>query len=187
MKKLTGKIDSEQGLTLIEMIVAMAMTVVIMGSAVALITSALNDQPELSVRADQVTTANTAIAKLVQEIRQGVIGSVTTGLPSNKLEFESYVDGTCGTTTVTTATKCKVAYKCESEKCTRTTGTGTTSTTTVVTGVKNTDNFEYVKGTSPCSSVSGEPATFVTVKLELRSNKGGVTTLSDGAGLRSCP
>ncbi len=178
---------SERGITLIELIVAMSMAIVITGAAVALMVSALTRQPDLTERGDQVGTTETAVEKLVREIRQGVIGTVVTGLPANELEFETYVRGTCGTTAVATATKCKVSYKCESEKCTRTTGSATTSTTTIATGVRNIDDFEYVKGPSPCSTVSGEPTTFVSVKIEMRSNKGGVTTLSDGAALRSCP
>jgi type II secretory pathway pseudopilin PulG len=187
MERYARKTQSEAGLTLVEMIVAMAMAIVITGAAVAMMVSALNRQPDLTERGDKVGDASVAVEKLVREIRQGVVGSVATGLPANQLQFETYVDGACGSTTVTTGTKCKVSYQCESEKCTRTTGSGTTATTTIATGVRNSDNFEYVTGTSPCSKVTGEPVSFVAVKIELKSKKGGIITLSDGAGLRSCP
>src|ERR1700750_193299 len=187
MERYVKKMQPDDGLTLIEMIVAMSMAIVITGAAVAMMVSALNRKRDLTERGDKVSDASVAVEKLVREIRQGVIGSVATGLPANQLQFETYVDGACGSTTVTTGTKCKVTYKCESEKCTRTTGSGTTSTTTIATGVKNSDIFEYVTGPSPCSTVTGTPASFVAVKIELRSKKGGVTALSDGAGLRSCP
>jgi Tfp pilus assembly protein PilW len=187
MERTAKKVaESEAGVTLVELIVAMSMAIVITGAAVAMFVSVLNRQPDLTERADKVGDASVAVEKLVRELRQGVIGTVNTGLPANQLQFESFVNGTCGTTPVTTGTKCKVVYKCESEKCTRTTGSAT-ATTTIATGVKNSDIFEYVKGPSPCTSVTGEPVMFVAVKIELRSKKGGVTTLSDGAGLRSCP
>lgn len=177
---------SDAGFTLIEMVIAMAMAIVITGAAVAMLVSVMQRQPDLTERGDKVADARLETEQFVREIRQGVVGSVGASSTANRLEFETYVDQRCGTTTVSVATKCKVVYLCELEKCTRTTGTTTTSTTTTATGVKNSEVFEYVKGTSPCSGVTGQPTTFVGVKLELRSKKGGAVTIEDGAALRSC-
>ncbi len=178
--------DSESGFTLIEMVVATSMAIVITGAAVAMLVSVLQRQPDLTERADQVGKARTGVERFVREIRQGVVGSVKSNTATG-FEFESYVDTKCGTTAVTTATKCRVVYSCASEKCTRTTGpTGSTSSITLAEKVRNSSFFEYVSGTPPCASVTGEPVTFVAVTLEFRSKKGGVARLQDGAGLRSC-
>ena len=176
-------------MTLIELVVAMAMAIVITGASVAMMVSVLQRQPDLTQRGDQVGKARVAVEKLVQGVRQGVVGTptLTTTSTTSKLQLETYVDGRCGTTTVSTATKCKVVYQCEAEICTRTTGTSTTSTERIAEGVRNPSTvFETLKGPSPCASVSGETITFIAVDIELKSKKGGVTLLEDGAGLRSC-
>ena len=186
MKLPTHIPDSEDGLSLIEMVVAMAMAIVITGAAVSMLVSVIQRQPDLTERADQVGKARVGVERFVREIRQGVVGSIKSNTAAG-FEFETYVDSKCGTTTITKATKCRVVYSCASEKCTRTTGlAGSTSSVTVAEKVKNATVFEYVQGASPCSSVTGEPTTFVAVNLEFRSKKGGVTKLQDGAGLRSC-
>jgi hypothetical protein len=178
--------DSERGVTLIEMTVAMAMAIVITGAAVAMLVSVLQRQPDLTERGDQVGKARIGVERFIREIRQGVVGSVKANTTTG-FEFETYVDTKCGTTSVTTATKCRVVYSCAIEKCTRTSGPlGSTSSSTVAEKLRNTAFFEYVSGAAPCASVTGEPVTFVGVALELRSKKGGVTKLEDGAGLRSC-
>jgi hypothetical protein len=173
---------------MIETIIAMGMAVVVTGAAVLMLVSVLRQQPELTQRADQVSTVQNSVERLVREIRQGVVASpglsTSTG---SKLEFETYVDGRCGTATVSAATKCKVVYQCEKETCTRTSGTGTaTATTTFAEHVKNAEPFSYLSGPSPCTTVSGESRTFISVTLELKSSRAAPTKIEDGAGLRSC-
>jgi Tfp pilus assembly protein PilW len=187
MIDVPDSVKSQHGISLIEMVVAMSMAVVITGAAVSMMVSVLKSQPDLTERSDQVGKSRVGVDRFVREIRQGVVGSVKANTAAG-FEFETYVDSKCGTTTVSVATKCKVVYACASEKCTRTTGpTGATSSVTFGEKIKNPSAvFEYVAGTAPCSKVTGEPITFVAVKLEMRSQKGGVTTLQDGAGLRSC-
>jgi hypothetical protein len=181
------RLDSESGITLIETIIAAAMAVVVTGAATAMLISALQRQPDLTQRADQIGKARIGTDKMVRDIRQGVIGTVAGTSTEGKVEFESYVDGRCGTTTVTSATKCKVVIQCASEVCSRTTGTSATTSERIVEGVKNASTvFQYVKGPSPCSSTAAETPTFIAVTLELKSKKGGVTKIEDGAGLRSC-
>jgi Tfp pilus assembly protein PilW len=178
---------SEQGISLVEMVVAMAMAIIVTGAAVSMMVSVLQRQPELTERGDQVGQVRVGIDRFVREIRQGVVGSVQANTASG-FKFKTYVDTKCGTTTVAVATKCEVSYSCSSEKCTRTTGpTGSTSSTVLAEKVKNAAAvFEYVSGTAPCSKITGEPVTFVGLSLEMRSKDGGVTKLQDGAGLRSC-
>src|SRR6201989_1855442 len=117
MERYVKKKQPDDGLTLIEMIVAMSMAIVITGAAVAMMVSALNRQPDLTERGDKVSDASVAVEKLVREIRQGVIGSVATGLPANQLQFETYVDGRCGSATGSNGTKCQHTYQRDSAKC----------------------------------------------------------------------
>jgi prepilin-type N-terminal cleavage/methylation domain-containing protein len=185
---------SEAGFTMIELLVAMTMAVVLTGAAVALLVTALKDQPKVTNRADQVGKARIATEQMVRELRQGVSGSVNKGeTPSaSKVTFETYVDGTCGTTAVTTGTLCKVTYACAGTSCTRTTknpSTGTQSAaTTFIEGVFNpTAVFEYTKAGSTCASVVGEVVSYVSVTLELLNSDKSKTVLADGADPRSCP
>ena len=180
---------SESGLTLVELLIAATMSVIIIGAATAMLITALQRQPQLTQGADQVGDARLAVEKMVTQVRQGVVGtaSVTNTATTSTLQMESYVDTRCGTTSVSTSTKCKVVFQCASEVCSRTTGTGTTSTERVIAGVKNASSvFEPVTGPSPCVAAT-EVVNFVEVRLELKTRKGnGVTKIQDGAGLRSC-
>jgi type II secretory pathway pseudopilin PulG len=190
----SARTDLEAGISLIELIIAATMAVVITGAAVALLISSLKRQPDLTQRADQVANAQVATERMVSDIRQGVIGTAIvtkTATPApgtSELALETYVDGQCGTNTVTTGTKCTVTYTCAAEVCKRKTGTGTaTNTRTVISGVKNTGNvFEVIKGVNNCTTPTSESPRFVGVAVELRSQKGGVTKLEDGATMQSC-
>src|ERR1700749_4135166 len=121
MPRSNSRSSSESGLTLVELVVAMSMAIVITGAAVAMLVSSLNRQPDLTERADQVGTAQTAVERMVRDVRQGIVGKtvLTTSASTSKLELETYVGSQCGTTAVTTATKCKVTYTCETEVCKR--------------------------------------------------------------------
>jgi prepilin-type N-terminal cleavage/methylation domain-containing protein len=180
---------ADDGFTLVELLVSMTMAVVIVAGAAAMLIYAVQRQSDLTQRADQVGEGQIQMEKMVRGIRQGVIGTatVTTTSSSSKLKLETYVDGNCGTTAVTVSTKCLVVYECASEICARTTGSSTTKTEKMLTGVKNASTvFEGITGPSPCGSSTAEVVSFVEVKLELKSKKGGVTKLQNGGGLRSC-
>jgi hypothetical protein len=182
-------VGAEEGLTLVELLISITMAVVITGAAAAMLINSLQRQSDVTQRADQVGQAQVAVERMVRSIRQGVVGtaSVTNSASSSTLRLETYVDRNCGSTAVTTGTKCLVVYQCSSEVCSRTTGSGTTQTESVITGVKNVGTvFEGITGPSPCSTSTAEVVSFVEVKLELKSKKGGATNLQDGAGLRSC-
>jgi type II secretory pathway pseudopilin PulG len=180
----------EDGLTLVELLVSVTMAVVICAAAATMLINALQRQSDATQRADQVGEARIAVEEMVRSIRQGVLGSasITTTASSSTLKFETYVDRYCGQTAVTTSTKCQVVYQCTAEVCSEITGSGTTRTEKVIGGVKNNGTvFEGVTGPSPCeSTTSTEVVSFVEVKLELKSKKGGVTKLQNGADLRSC-
>lgn len=165
------------------------MAVVITAAAAAMLISALQTQGDVTQRADQVGEAQVAVEKMVRSIRQGVVGTatVTKSGTTSTLKLETYVDRFCGSTTVTTSTKCVVSFQCTSEVCSQITGSGTTRTEKLVSGVKNTGSvFEAVTGPSICTSSTAEVVSFVEVKLELKSKEGGATNLQNGAGLRSC-
>lgn len=181
--------SDDRGLTLVELLVSVTMAVLVSGAAAMMLINALQRQGDVTQRADQVTEAQVAVERMVRSIRQGVQGTatVTNSGTTSTLKLETYVDGFCGQSAVTTSTKCSVTYQCTSEACSMTTGSGTTRTEKMITGVKNTGSvFEAVTGPSSCSTSGAEVVAFVEVKLELKSKKGGVTNLQNGAGLRSC-
>ena len=77
LRSRLGAHDGEAGLTLIEMFVAAAMSIVIVGAATAMLISAVQQQPELSKRAQNISTARCQLERLTREIRNGI--SVTAG------------------------------------------------------------------------------------------------------------
>jgi len=64
--------DREAGLTLIEMLVATAMSVAIVGGGTAMLISAVRAQPEQSKRAQNISTARYQLERVTREIRNGV-------------------------------------------------------------------------------------------------------------------
>lgn len=186
----TARVQSESGFTLIELIIASAMSVVVMGAAVAMLISALQMQPKLTHSADQVGVARVASERIVNELRQG--STVYTKTPTT-LSFLTFVHAspcTATPSTAATAISCRVTYTCSTGTCVRSVtnadGTGTPRTTTVVTGASSSEVFCYMPSTTvgKCGTSSGTP-TYVGIKLVLPASSGGSpTTLEDGATLR---
>jgi len=176
----------EAGLTLIELLVAAAMGVVLMGAVVTVLIGALRAQPQLSKSAGNIQTARFALERMTRELRNGI--SVATGVNGStptSVSFETYVrHASCGGTTLLAATspsiKCQVRYTCESGACKRTETqpgvlTGGTPVT-IVTGLTSATGFSYSSSN-----------TYVKVTLVIPSPGGGsdTTTVSDGASLRN--
>lgn len=193
----------EAGFTLIELIVAITMMVIIVGASVSLLITSFRSQPKISADANRVGTARVAMNKLINEIRQGVVGSVTTPVnstPTGQLELETYVDTACGATGPQGL--CKVIYSCATSASLEAPGNGictrrTEATNgslgnleTVASGISNpTQVFRGMQAASNCPGAStAQVTTFVAVTLAFPGADSGETstTLSDGAGLRSC-
>jgi Tfp pilus assembly protein PilW len=179
LRKRLGK--DEAGLTLIELLVAAAMGVVLMGAVVTVLIGALRSQPKLSKGAGNIQTARYVLDRMTRELRNGIsVGEAK----ANTVSFETYVrSSSCGSSTLLASTspsiKCQVRYTCESGSCERTeTQPGVLTGGTAV---------KMVEGLSGETGFSYPSPTYVKVTLVLPSPGGGsdTTTISDGASLRN--
>lgn len=186
----------ERGLTLIELIVASAMSVVLMAGVSSMLISTMKTQPKVSERAQDVSSARWVLERLTREIRNGVRIDVAT--PST-VSFVTYVRRTsCGgsvqTSATTPAIKCQVTYQCTATFCTRSEAAEGKAGTpkTVFTGINSSSVFCYVpsKAADPLScgeARSFKETTYIGVRLQMPKPDGAATalTVSDGASLRN--
>jgi prepilin-type N-terminal cleavage/methylation domain-containing protein len=192
--RVKRRLGDQRGMTLIELLVASAMSVVICGAAVALLISSVRNQPKITETADQVGKASRASEQMITELRQGVKLETR---EKAKVVFVTYVHTTsCSTAPTATANpiQCRVTYTCATTgTCTKSVvnanGTGTALTSTLVTGLSNpTEVFCFMPSTEAgkCGTASSEASTYVGIKLQF-PNTGSktVTTLENGATLRN--
>jgi type II secretory pathway pseudopilin PulG len=183
LRQRLGK--AEAGMTLIELLVAAAMGVVLMGGVVTLLIGGLRSQPKLSQKNTNIQTARVVLERMTRELRNGI---VVKEAKTTTVSFETYVrSSACGAKTGLAATspsiKCQVRYTCEAGSCKRTEtapGTLTGGTpVTMVTGLGSGTGFSY--------SPSTVAPTYVKANLVIPSPGGGTdaTTISDGASLRN--
>jgi prepilin-type N-terminal cleavage/methylation domain-containing protein len=175
----------EAGFTLIELLVAMTMGVVVLGAVGSLVVSAMKDQPRISERAQDITTARWVLERLTRELRNGIrVDKATT----SSVSFETYVrHTTCGGTTLLAATtasiKCEVTFTCTTTKCTRIEAAPKVQTGKAVTifeGINSSSVFSYLPEEEKA------PKTFVKVTLQMPNPAGDAPlTVSDGASLRN--
>lgn len=174
---------NEAGFTLVELLVAMTMGVVVLGAVGSLVVSAMKDQPRISERAQDISTARWVLERLTREIRNGIRVDKAT---ASSVSFETYVrHTTCGgaipLSAKTASIKCEVTYTCTTTKCSRieaapkvTTGT----TRTIFEGIDSSSVFSYAPNVAE--------ATFVEVTLHMPNPAGDAPlTVSDGASLRN--
>lgn len=196
-RRLLARAGDERGLTLVEMLVASAMSVVLVGAIGSMLVGAMRTQPEISERTQDVSSARWVMERLTREIRNGIrIDQATT----SSLSLLTYVRRTsCGggvpTNPATAAIKCQVTYQCTTTACTRSEaadGMYTGTPKTVFTGINSADVFCYVPSTEsdplncgPAKSL--EETTYVGIRLKLPKPTEASTalTVSDGASLRN--
>ena len=178
--------SEESGLTLIELLVASAMSVVLLGAVGSMVISAMRAQPEVSKRSQNVSSARYVLERLTREIRNGVAVDSAT---ASSVSFRTYVRrAACGGAVLTDpsspAIVCQVTYDCTTTSCMRieasegvyTAPPGTS--TTIFSGIDSSDVFTYAP--------SAAAATYVGVKLRIPNPSGpAALTISDGASLRN--
>jgi prepilin-type N-terminal cleavage/methylation domain-containing protein len=179
-----GRLGGEAGFTLIEMLVASAMSIVVLGGVGSLLISTLHDQPVLTQKAANIQTARWVLERLTRELRDGVVVDKAT---ASSVSFQTYVrHSTCGGSTMLPSTsasiKCEVTYTCSGGSCTRVEaapGVYTGTATVIFEGLNNSSSvFTY--------SPSTTSATYVGVTLAIPNpSGGGATTVSDGVSLRN--
>jgi hypothetical protein len=188
MRFLRGRLvgtDREAGLTLVELLVASAMSVIIVGAACMMLISAVRSQPKLSKKSQEISTARYVLERMTRELRNGIV--VYSGATGSKVEFKTRVrHSTCGGAVIespaTPAIECRVTYSCTSTACTR------TETSPEVPGSSGTpiplvDNLDSDKVFNYEPSV--EAPSYVGITLHIENPEGeGELTITDGAGLR---
>ncbi len=186
----------ESGLTLIELLVAAAMSVVLVGAAGSMLISAVRGQPRLSEQSQNVSEARYELERLTRELRNGIRIDVAT---PTQVSFLTRVRRTsCGgpvpTDPEAEAIKCEVTYQCSASTCTRSEAEDGEFGGTPVIVVRNIDDpeaFCFVPSGGAdkleCGeAVSPEATTYVGVNLHVPNPEGpGALTVSDGASLRS--
>lgn len=202
MKRLRWRsiVKDESGMTLIEMLVAATMSVVIVGASCAMLISAVRDQPALSGKAQNVTTARYQLERIVREIRNGVV--VESGSSSQVTMKVRLRRVACGGAPQMNPSaepiECKVSYNCSGSSCTRTEATLAGSpvgiTAIALSGIGSTNVFCFVPSAEADPTRCGPrqegegalPPTYIGVNLEVPDPEGpGLLTVSDGATLRS--
>lgn len=186
MRRLRARLGrGEAGMTLVELLVAAAMSVTLVGAAGAMLISAVRDQPRLSKKTQEITTARYVLERMTREIRKGIF--VYAGASGSKVEFQTRVRRTaCGGGVEEDldepAIECRVTYDCTSgTACTRSetepAEPGSSGTpTTLIDGLSSGEVFNYEPPSSP---------SFVGITLNIANPEGkGSLTVTDGAGLR---
>jgi hypothetical protein len=186
----------EAGLTLVELLVASAMSVVLLGAIGSMVISTMRTQPKISKSAQNISSGRWVLDRMTRELRNGIRVDQAT---ASKLSFLTYVrHATCGGTALPSATlpsiKCEVTYQCTTSACTRTEaadGVYTGTAQTMFTGINSSNIFCYVPSAEadPLTCGTAKAAaevTYVRVRLQLPDPSGaGSLTVSDGASLRN--
>ncbi len=191
--RLRARAGEEDGLTLVELLVAAAMGVVLMAAVTSMVIGAMRAQPEISERAQSITSARYVLERMTREIRNGIRIDKAT---ATSVSFLTYVRRTScgGSTPSTTSIKCEVTYTCTSTTCSRieaADGVYTGTAQTIYKGLGSAEVFCFVPSTNsdsltcgPALSVAG--TTYVGVKLKLPNPTGaGSFIVSDGSSLRN--
>ncbi len=184
MRRLPRRAGEEEGLTLIELLVASAIGVILLGAVGSMVVAAMHGQPEVSGRAQNISSARWVLERLTRELRSGVV--VETASPS-EVSFRTYVrHTTCGSAEAppssTPAIECKVTYSCTATVCSRAEADPKSAeagtATTIFRGIDDSSVFSYAPNT--------EEPTYVGITLHIPNPSGPADlTVSDGASLRN--
>lgn len=193
------RLREEDGLTLIELLVASAMSVILLGAIGSMVVSTMRAQPGISERGHDVSTTRAVMERMTREIRNGI--RVDRAYPTS-VSFLTYVRrSSCGgsvpASASTPAIKCEVTYQCTTTACTRieaAEGKYTGTARTILTGINSSSVFCYVPSTEPDPLTCGpnpspekpSTTTYVGVRLRMPNPSGtGALNASDGASLRN--
>lgn len=174
---------SEAGFTLVELLVAAAMGVVVMGAVASLVISAVRQQPHISKQAQNISTARWVLERMTRELRNGIVVKEKS---ASMVSFEGYVrHSACGATTpATTAIKCRITYECTTTACSRKESEPNVSGGTarpIFSGIDSNQIFSYAP-----SEAAAPLITYVKITLRLPNPTGtGALTVSDGTSLRN--
>lgn len=178
--RLLSRLRDEDGFTLHELLMAAALSLIVIGGMIMVMMVAIRSEPRTSERSADVQQARTAMDQITRELRQGA--TVISGTPY-ELTMVTFVNSaTCGGAGSETARLCRVTYRCATDSCTRVElnpdGSGAAESRQVVSGIADEPVFSY----SPSVSASR----YVGVRMLFPSRNGDDSiTLSDGVALRN--
>jgi type II secretory pathway pseudopilin PulG len=175
----------EAGFTLVELLVAAALGVVVMGGVVMLVVGAVRYQPKISKEAENVSSARWILERLTHELRNGI--SIKEGT-ATRISFEGYVrHSTCGGSAALAAGSpsiiCRITWECSTTACTRresspaAPGTGTAKQ--VFSGLSSNQVFTFVPNVAAATYVKA------TLRLTPADPAGQPLVISSGASLRN--
>ena len=181
LSKLTGRLGSESGYTLVELLVASMVGLLVIGTAVTVFVAAVRSQPNLTTRGTTISQARTSAERMVRELRQGKTVYTAT---SSQLSFLTHVpsNDSCGAGSA--GGFCRVTYTCTGGTCTRVTakpdGSSPGSPYTLVSGLAGNLVFNYSYGPSG--------PTYIGINFMFPGQNGGNgISVSDGASLMNAP
>lgn len=184
LRERLGCVDGEGGMTLVELLVAASMSVILVGAAGSMVISAVRQQPELSERSHNVSTARYVLERMTREIRNGVAVYEHSG---SQVSFLASVRRTaCGAGVEEEddkpAIRCRITYVCTTTACSRRETSleqpDSGPLTPIVSGLASNQVFNY-------GPDELEP-TYIGVTLNIPNPEGsGTLTVSDGASLRT--
>ncbi|HET9198604.1 MAG TPA: hypothetical protein VFN92_10170 [Solirubrobacterales bacterium] len=175
----------EGGFTLVELLVASAMGVVVMGAVASLVISTVRQQPKISKETQNVSSARWMLERLTHELRNGI--AVSGESTASKLSFEGFVrHSTCGGSTAlpsgSAAIRCLITYECSTTACSRkeTTPPSTTGIAKpVFSGLASNQIFTYVPSVASATYVKA------TLRLPDPTSAGSPLVISSGTSLRN--
>jgi prepilin-type N-terminal cleavage/methylation domain-containing protein len=180
-ERLRRRLRSEGGFTLVELLMALVLSLLVVGIGTTVFTAAVRSQPGLTQRGQAITQARTSMERLTRELRQGATVKTAT---ASQLSYVTYVHSpsTCGSSYSSTSNACLVTYTCTTTGCTRVQampdGTSPGTAVPVVTGLSNPNVFTYSPSSTAPTYIG---ATFVFAG----QNGNDAITVSDGATLRN--
>jgi hypothetical protein len=193
LKGLARTLRSEEGFTLVELVMSSVLGLMVLGAAVTVFTAGIATQPRVDHRADQITQARSMSERITRELRQG---SNASSPDRSQLMILTYVPRStvCNTpaTAGSTIARCRVFYSCRpagsTSSCTRiecppamlAVGTGCSPPTIVLSGLTTNQIFTFSPRTP------GQA--YVGIQLQFPAENGDdAITIQDGVALRNPP
>ena len=170
----------QHGFTLVELLVASALGLMVIGSAVTVFTASIQSQPPLADRGADIQNARTTMERMTHEIRQAWDAPVAT---SSQLTLLTYVKSVvCGGAHSSVSIPCQVTYTCSAGSCSRVealpNGAAPGPSRLIVDGLSNPAVFSYF----PSSAAPSE----VNLLLAFPTEEGDdAITLQDSASFRN--
>jgi type II secretory pathway pseudopilin PulG len=187
ISRLRARSRDERGFTLTELLVGAGMGIVLMGAVATLVVSALKYQPNISKKAENVTSARWALERMTRELRNGE--RIEVAEPSRVVFIGYSRRSPCGSGTTLgegqPSIPCRITYSCTTTSCSRIEAPPSSAANSgtpqmIFSGINSNQVFTYQPSAIPAE------VTYVKATLRMPDPRGsGSLTISDGASLRN--